>query len=269
MSVFVDFVGFEQPAGIFAVKELAIQPLSVKEQISVVVFEPPCPKNQLSEEFQSTVEIIERNSHGMPWDGGEMNHEQVNKIIEEKIVGQYEYIFVKGVEKKNWLSIILKYHTLTIINLDDMGCPETQELQCQPAIRHSFGHPLCKKYNCAYENVQRYRNWYSKEFSPRPNLRKSITLFCAVDKLSDMCAKDIAKLPIIAISRFGTTEIESVWDKLSEEQKQHQTIAGWRRCKDHPLNHDDDFGDIVGFLYFSYVKDCIHCNSKKRKLNEE
>lgn len=261
MAVFVDFVGFEEPAGLFVIKELAMQPISSNMEITVNVFEPPCLKNQLSEQYQSTIEFIEKNQHGIPWDSGDVPNDFVNQIIEEKLANCYDYIFVKGVDRKNWLLGILKYKTAAIINLDDIGCPETNKLQCDAVIKHSFGHPSCKNYNCAYENVQRYKTWYIKEFSLRSNLRKSIILFCAVERLSEMSTKDIAKLPIIAITRFSTTEIDSTWDKLSDEQKQHPVIAGWKRCKDHPL--DNEIGDIVGFFYYSYVKDCIQCQGRK------
>lgn len=262
MSVLIDFQGFEKPTGLFAIKELAIQPLNPTVLVNVMVFKSPCSKNQLSEDYQKSIKQSEETFHGIPWDSGDGKFEEPSDILVGKLCEKVEYIFVKGIERKNWLISMLNDKHVTIINIDDLGCPEHHILQLQPVIKHSLGHPLCQNYMCAYENVQRYKNWFIRDFSLRSNIRKSIILFCAVDNLSNLTAKDIAKLPVMAIIKFAASEIDGVWDKLSEKQKKNQIVAGWRRCTNHPL---EEFGDITGIYFFSYVKDCIKCQNNNNK----
>lgn len=262
MSVFVDFQGFEQPNGVYVIKEFAIQPISQLDFAIVEVFQPPCPKNHLSEQYQSSVNDFEKNLHGIPWTSGDIEYNMMENIIQERLQNHYEYIFVRNEEKKNWLSAAVKNKSLAIISLDEIGCPSDGILQKEPVIKHSYVHPLCKTYKCAYENAQRYKTWFLKEFSPRPNLRKSIVLFCGVERLSDMTSKDIAKLPIVALTKLAAAEIDDNWDKLSEEQRSNQIVAGWRRCKEHPLNQD--FEDVTEFFCFSYVNSCIKCRPQQR-----
>lgn len=257
MSVFVDFQGFEQPTGHFVIKELSILSLCSKEVKNIKIFSPPCAKNQISDQYRETIDKIIANHHGIPWESGDVDYREVAAILSTALGGKFDYIYVKGENKKDWLTEILKQQSATIIDLDDFGCPSHEILQEQPTIRHMRCHLKCIDYACAYENTQRYKCWFIKNFTVRANLRKSILHFCAVENLNDLSKNDIAALPLIAILKFAPHEVDNVWDKLSEEQQQNPAIQGCKRCQQHPIEFGG--GDVTGCYLYSLIKDCDGC----------
>lgn len=258
MSAFIDFQGFQEPQGLFVVKELVIQPINSRSSPTIKIFKPPCEKSRLTEEYKKIVDNCEKNYHGISWEAGHDQYNNVSTIIIGELVGKFNYLFVKGEDRKKWLTFILRFNPMTIFNLEDLGCPDMKILETEhPAIRHMNSHPLCSSYKCAYENAQRYKYWYIKKFSTRANMKKSILHFCAVENITELTQKDIAALPVMAIIKFASHQIDEIWEKLSVEQRSNPTISKLKRCKKHPIQNDCE--DEVGISYYVLEKDCLKC----------
>jgi len=211
--------------------------------------------------YETIISETVTNVHGILWSAGDVDYREVSNIINEKLGGDLEYIYVKGAEKKKWLSDILKSQPATIINLDDLDCPSDEKLYNLPTLRHMNCHTECINYICAAENVNRYKHWFARAFTFRPSLRKSIMLYSIVENLADLSAKDIALIPIMAIIKFSAHEIDKVWEKLSENQKQNPHVSGLRRCNKHSIDCGD--GDIAGCFFYSLIKDCEKCAAEE------
>lgn len=255
MSAFVDFQGFKHPQSLFVLKELSVLTLGVKTLSKTYIFAAPCGKENLTAEYCEIIEKSELTDHGIPWDEGDIDYREVATTIHDLSSEKFDYVYVKGEEKKKWLSSLVK--SVTIINLDDLGCPKDENLFDLPTMRHMNCHKKCVNYNCAAENSHRYKLWFLKIFTLKANLRRSIMLYCAVDSLADMNENDIAALPLMAIIKFGGHEVETVWDKLSSEQKNNPIIAGYRKCKEHSVDYADN--DIADCIFYTFKKDCEKC----------
>ena len=105
MEYLVDVQGFKITVNEFVYKEMAIIRLEEDAQPSVYLFKPPYHWDQLLEQNKSENRWLERNFHGILWRAGDVPHNEVGRII-RTIVGDCR-VYVKGLEKSNWLRRIL------------------------------------------------------------------------------------------------------------------------------------------------------------------
>ena len=122
MEVVVDLQGFTKPINEFVLKELAALEVNNSNNTPVIIlFEPPCEWDILPAEYRVENSWLRRNYHGIPWSSGNSPYEAAGPII-RGILQRARTIYVKGLEKKIWLSNLIG-GTKEIIDLDSLGCP--------------------------------------------------------------------------------------------------------------------------------------------------
>ena len=217
----VDVQGFYDVDQSFIVKEFAIANLNQEDDIKSVVFKPPCAMSTLSSACKHTNNWLTNNHHGLLWNSGDVDYNEHGKIINDSLESAI-YVYVKGYEKKKWLSNILK-DDKTIIDLIDMDCPAHGKLPtkiCQKNhVHHLSYHLNLWTLTCALDNVQKLRAWFQTTWGSVSSLKKSIQLFCHLESLEKMATEDIANLPERYIFLLAPNSINAVWDKLSSSRR--------------------------------------------------
>ena len=181
-----------------------------------------------------------------------MAYTDVQKVL-KKIVQDASYLYVKGLEKKEWVERIINY-SKPVIDLAELGCPAFRQLQhigIYHCMYHEHHEPL-PRYHCAFENVQLLKKWYVTECSS--SLSKSLHLYLQLGSLKQMKAEDIAFLTKDFILIYGSNIIDEVWEKLSENMKADQDIADCRRCQEHYKSCGDEFDGPIPM-----IKNCPQC----------
>lgn len=102
----VDVQGFRRSSNIFIAKELAIIPVQDNATPMVYNFQPPCPWSKLLAEEREVNTWLERNFHGIPWTSGTIPYTDLIRIMRSNLNNAWK-IYVKGLEKANWLREIL------------------------------------------------------------------------------------------------------------------------------------------------------------------
>ena len=102
----VDMQGFRRSSNLFIVKEFAMFALEADALPKVYHFLPPCTWQKLLTEEKSTNGWLELSFHGIPWHSGHIPYSDVIRIIQSSLKDIYK-IYVKGLEKKRWLSEML------------------------------------------------------------------------------------------------------------------------------------------------------------------
>lgn len=110
----IDIQGFRDDKKKFILKEIAI--LSSTGELQHYIIRPPYGLHLLSPNTQKTNRWLQRNHHGFQWsDGVTYFHNVINHI--KKMLNDHTKIYVKGFEKKEWITNTLKY--ANIIDLDN------------------------------------------------------------------------------------------------------------------------------------------------------
>lgn len=157
MEYVVDLLYFKKPIDELVPKEFAVAPLRnlfVKPMIHN--FKPPCLWNDLPVAYQLVNETFMRLVHGLPWDYGSVPWEDVCATI-RKQVPNGATIYVKGSEKKEWLSKILGESVL-VVNVETLECPSLRLLRKKiPGV--SVHYPTEYGLFSAVETVNLLRYW--------------------------------------------------------------------------------------------------------------
>lgn len=258
MELILDIQGFGRFSDKFMLKELAAISIhtSAESMLSLtrILFKSPCSWVTLSSESKNLNTWLTQNYHGIPWSAGETSYKDMEKTV-KKVVKDACYVYVKGLEKKQWLEKIINDDSTPVIDLEELGCPNHRILRYESKVVHWHGdcHGDVAGYRCAFENVQRLKSWYLKECTV--SLQKSLCIYIQVGSLRRMRAEDIASLTKDFILIYGSQIIDEVWDKLSETMKKDQDIANCRRCLKHCSSFDIDGGDS----YIPMIKHCQQC----------
>lgn len=156
MEWVVDVQGFKKPINEFVLKEFAVIPVHDKKlQPLAFIFQPPCTWDSLPVKYQRINAWLTRNFHGLSWDSGDLPYDAAKEIIRNILLHACT-IYVKGVEKKEWLTSFMG-ESMRIVNLEDLECPSLMRLREQtPPTAYPHHH---SKINCAGENVKLLRNW--------------------------------------------------------------------------------------------------------------
>lgn len=171
----IDVQGFQYKNSDFLCREIAIININADKMYHKYV-QLPIDLGCLSESFCKHIEWTTRNIHGLLWDdefsswGDEdsasipSNYIPLERIALyiRKIIKPHDKIFVKGYEKKRWLSKLICNE---IVDLLELGCDDLASLKASNNV-------TCKNHNlhcnrdhnllCARENVFLLKNWYNK-----------------------------------------------------------------------------------------------------------
>ncbi|XP_043484119.1 uncharacterized protein LOC122512394 [Leptopilina heterotoma] len=153
MEFIVDVQGFKRANNEFVFKELAILPLQPDAQPLVYLFEPPCPWNSLAGRYKSENLWLTHNYHEIHWTAGDVSYDELRPILQD-ILRSASVIYVKGLEKKNWLEKYL----LNVQNLEDFNCPSLKKIKSD-LLTTCTHHTFCSE-NCAVKNVKILRDWF-------------------------------------------------------------------------------------------------------------
>ncbi|KAK0169638.1 hypothetical protein PV328_011774 [Microctonus aethiopoides] len=122
--------------------------------VTRMVFKSPFNWDELPKHYKSMNLWVMRNYHGILWDAGDIPYNKLNDVP-DIILKDGAYIYVKGSEKKQWLSDIIR-GSKTIINLENLGCPSMKNIEITSCHYHEYRKSNLI-YHCALENVKQLK----------------------------------------------------------------------------------------------------------------
>lgn len=154
MSVIIDVQGFKGENNEFIPKEIAF--LNSKNMWKVFILKPPYAFKKLSPKYQQQAIWLYNNHHGLSWNSGNDTPNNVAQyIINNNLLTQK--IYVKGLEKKNWLLKVFQFIDISLINnLEDFDCPNLQQLRTNNTTMDSCNN---HKGFCALQNCFLLNHW--------------------------------------------------------------------------------------------------------------
>ncbi|KMQ88086.1 hypothetical protein RF55_12482 [Lasius niger] len=168
MSVptFVDLQGFIIGRN-FIVKEAAI--LRNGSILSHYFFASPVPWRALTKSERCQASWLIRNHHGLQWEDGNVPYSFAQRLITSAVVGMMQeeeeeessLVYVKGHEKREWLTDILddmgNGFIIETLDADYEDIESLNNLDVTNSMR-------CGKHvkNCALQNVFKIFNWWSQ-----------------------------------------------------------------------------------------------------------
>lgn len=158
MTAIIDMQGFRGVANEFIVKEIAI--IYGDDTTQHFILYPPYEFNILTQALKKQVTWLYQYYHGLSWNGGAITLDDALRTITMKLKN-HNTIYVKHLEKELWLKELLKDYipTISIVNLDDVGCPNIQTLKkSYLPLNHCSLHKGC----CAFQNAFLYKSFINK-----------------------------------------------------------------------------------------------------------
>jgi len=162
VPTFVDLQGFIINKR-FIVKEAAV--LKNGSVLCHYIFKSPVPWHELTRSEKSQASWVIRNHHGLRWEDGVVPYDMAQRLITSSIKGAtengvYPIVYVKGLEKREWLLDIVDYAARLdlIIETLDMDYGNVVALKKLDAANTM----LCRNHvkNCALQNVFKIFNWW-------------------------------------------------------------------------------------------------------------
>jgi len=252
MSAIVDLQGFSGRNGQFVLKEVAILAHGMTLPV-VYQFAPPCPWTDLAPEIRRRNAWLERHYLGLKWTSGTIPYDRVQEILNSHL-RLTEVIYVKGREKVEWLSTLLKSTHHVIENLEN----EYDDEDMIPSLRkltNTCPHHHQKKFVCAADNVTALSQYVTLKPTEAPSADRSIRLFFEMGSLIALSTADLACLPKSFLLNYCERHIEEAWSRLPEKFKTDWEIAQCHRCYKH-YNQGSDHIDGPAPL----VKYCRSCH---------
>lgn len=163
VPVFVDLQGFIVREK-FVVKEVAV--LRDGTVLTHHVFTAPMAWDLLTKSEKSKACWLTANHHGLNWKDGDIKYARVKEIIRraacEGLMSETT-IYVKGLEKKQWLEEILgdaAHDVDAVIKTIDADYENIGRLETLTAVRLF----RCGRHvnNCAITNVCKLRDWWTE-----------------------------------------------------------------------------------------------------------
>ncbi|KAK0165646.1 hypothetical protein PV328_004148 [Microctonus aethiopoides] len=225
-----------------------------------MLFKPPFKWDELPKQYKTMHLWLTRNYHGILWDAGEIPYDKLNDVLHIILKG-VGYIYVKGLEKKKWLSDIIK-ESKTIINLENLGCPSMKNNEITSCPYHEYRKSSIMSH-CALENVKQLKCWIEKRAQMQSSsIGRSLELYYQLEeRIEDMKPQDIAYLRKDFILKFAPTKIDRIWNELPEELQSDKEMIAHRRCRKNynPIAIDyDEFDRMIPL-----IKDCSICKEDK------
>lgn len=176
VPIFVDLQGFIVNEK-FKTKEIAI--LKHGHVLTHHIFRAPLPWNRLTTSEKARIYWLINNHHQLRWSDGYVNYTLTEELVRHAVCAEsFEpndciiRVYVKGHEKKIWLTEILGDDVVTDYNLaienieddyEDIGRLET--LNVSRAIARCGYHAK----NCAMENVFKLYYWWRERYNHLEN----------------------------------------------------------------------------------------------------
>lgn len=168
-AVLCDLQGFYGRDKEFIVKEAAFMSLS-GAKFQSFLFKSPYPLSYLNIQQQQNVHWVKKFKHGLDWSDGFIPYFELSSVF-NNILSQYQIIFVKGLEKRQFIKSIIMNDNISVVNLEIYGCPKISDILKLKYTRRCFNHSNGIGL-CATENVRLLHNWYVHERLGRSNLTK-------------------------------------------------------------------------------------------------
>ena len=157
LAVILDFQCFVDNEGNSIIKELSVMDVT-RFASRHWIFKPPV-QAVTNAKYVKTNRWLTANYHGLQWDEGEVPYEDLLSLL-TKHTHMYKYIFVKGLQKKRFLTNRIIHNK--IINLEDFDCPKATALpyvQGTACLRH-----LDSCSQCTSHRVHAFREWMINDF---------------------------------------------------------------------------------------------------------
>ena len=165
VPTFVDLQGFIIGRN-FIVKEVAI--LRDGSVLSHYFFGSPVPWHVLTKFEKSQASWLIGHHHGLQWEDGNVPYSFAQRLITKAVMGSTEdedgsfpLVYVKGCEKREWLTDILGDDARNSVNIETLDADyediaSLNKLDVMNTIR-------CEKHlkNCALQDVFKIFNWWS------------------------------------------------------------------------------------------------------------
>jgi hypothetical protein len=262
MEFILDFQGFKNEQNKFVVKELAI--ISTDGNLyELQLFQPPCHFNELPDSVKKQVIWLEKQFHGLYWGSGHKHYNELEDVF--RGVNLEGKVYVKGTEKEAFVKELLKNFPVTVINIEDLGCPGLnilkKQMQKAPLKPCSFNH---NSKNCAYLNCHALLQWWKFEKFAYARLEM-------VDlSIKECFSKGFLNIPQDLV-RFlpkhfilnKNEDIEYIFDKLPKHLQTDEDILANMRCTDHRF-WNGSTTEFDGPM--QKRKDCFFCKYKAGKV---
>lgn len=174
----LDFQGFKTLSNKFVLKEIAICGIRKNVILHFFVKPPRANKKTLHPEQQRRNKYLIDNVHGIPWDRGYVDFQDVINLFNDTFespspLSQPTTIYVKGSERRKYIEDLIADKSVQVIDLDLLDCPKVQNIS-QPDYPERFGSPFLEccfqkhsyrtifpvqPLRCALKNAQLYRTW--------------------------------------------------------------------------------------------------------------
>ncbi|KYN35077.1 hypothetical protein ALC56_10597 [Trachymyrmex septentrionalis] len=157
VPTFVDLQGFVVDKR-FVVKKVAV--LKNGSELMHYIFTCPMPWRFLTKTDQSHASWLMTHYHGLRWNDGMVPYRMAQRLISEAVSGESETIvYVKGLEKREWLLDILNNDDV-IVKTIDMHYDEIDSLENLDAT-NTF---RCEKQSKCYalQNVLKFFNQWTR-----------------------------------------------------------------------------------------------------------
>lgn len=146
-AIIIDVQGFKIHNNKFILKEIAVL-LNDSEYIRFLL-KSPFHYSQLTRQEKTQVQWLQLNHHGLRWEDGSIKYKSAKNFILNH-VNCGNIVYVKGIEKKKWVSAFIDYKT-KVVNIEADGYSENfEELKQIYASREKC---LTHTGICAVENV--------------------------------------------------------------------------------------------------------------------
>lgn len=232
-TVVCDIQGFRGLKNEFIVKEAAFLTTS-GSKVQSIIFKPPFPYTALPETQQKVATWVKHFCHGMDWNDGYTPYFEMKNIF-NRILGSYDVVLVKGMEKKIFIENILSNKTVSVRDMDETCCPRINDLRKQMSFRKCFYHSRATD-QCASENVRLLLHWYINKVEKKSTLLEIedktvdkigeiIDKFNTLDKygnrtLANLKIQEISYLPKeYFVHHVSPSDLWHVWDLLPDHKK--------------------------------------------------
>lgn len=158
MEYVVDVQGFKMPVDQFVPKDVAVISLNplITYHPTTFTFRPPCLFRDLPQAYQNINLMMTRKVHALSWAYGYIPYGLVDMTIRDSL-NDATIVYVKGAEKKDWLSNILEDSAL-VVNLEILECPPLRDLRAMFYSEWGYDHDMPEWFS-ATENARMLRDW--------------------------------------------------------------------------------------------------------------
>jgi len=156
-TAIVDIQGFKRPNNQFVLKEFAIA-FHANQTPRTFLFEAPCSWSELPPPYQKQNRWLQQHHHGLDWNTGSIPYHQIKTILYCELKNT-PIIYVKGEEKRLWLREILKSDAFLIRNLEELGCPNLNNLLSSSSQCKHHSHVQPQSVMCAGKIVILLAKW--------------------------------------------------------------------------------------------------------------